>query len=308
VKRNPIPERLRHEALSHPDLPPVDREVVERWLQHAVEYGVLEQIVLDDVRYDVPIHQISVNPDGATVEEEARELADTARESLDMQDFSEDLVRTLEEKGARVYEMTLSPAVFGLFAFDGETGPAFLLNSCLRPAAARVVLAELYAHFFAHTDPYRVEVVLADPATPARDDEAEIRRARARAFALEFTMPYGLTRSTVESAAGAPVGALMAEMFDVPVSVACARLREFDAEEPTVATDEYLGPDRGDRVPERFIRLALEGMHTDRMSVEELAMQLDVTREEAIDLLRLSSSDDDGNGGEPTETPPPPEP
>ena len=299
-------------------MPAADRSTLERFLEYGEAYAELERTVLGDLQLDLPIHSVpSVETD---LEDEAhgpRLLAETARRLLELKLPVAGLHHALEAHGARVFEMPMSDGVSGAFLFTGEIGPAFLVNSRLTPGAARLALAHLYGHFLADRDPYQPEVCLLGPELVGRtsdtltplgefvdesgegDDE---RERQADLFAAELLMPESLVAPLLE--AGTSLEAL-AGYLDLPLSVVSARVRALrdatDDPRGIDPADDVWGDDRGPIYPERLVSLALEGIHEDKLDLDDFAAALRLPRARAIELLRLSSapetgSTEDGNG------------
>jgi Zn-dependent peptidase ImmA (M78 family) len=300
-----VGDELRAGLLDHPRLPAVDQETIEGFLDYAEAYAELERTVLGDLRFDLPIHAV---PDpGADLEDEVqdpRSLAETARRLLELDLPVAGLHHALEAHGARVFEMPLSDRVAGAFLFAGEIGPTFLVNSRLTPAAARVALAHLYGHFLADRDPYRPEICMLGPEVVGRSsdptarldalesetyDEEDQRERRADRFAAELLMPESLMGPLLE--AGTSLGTL-ADYLDLPLSVVAARVRALRDDEEITGGDpaDLWGDDRGTIYPERLVRMALEGIHEDKLDVDDVAAALRIPRTRAIELLRLSAA------------------
>lgn len=293
-----IPDRVRDAVLRHPHLPADDVDAVRRFLVWCEGYAALERAVLDDLQYDLPVHRADVQggPE-LQLRNEAIAMARVAWQLLDRQPPIHDLRRALEEHGVRVFGMPLSDEVLGLFFFAGETAPAFLLNSRLGEGAAGVALAHLYAHYLVDNDPYVPEI-----CRPDYDDEHQ-KEIRAGFFAEELLMPEELIEPIVDSGASVEV---VAGVLELPPSIVAERLlalglpaRELPHRDRWTGAGEL-------QLPERMLRLALEGMHADRLGVDEFAASLGLTHDEAVDLLRLSSAPDDATDGADPEGEPPP--
>jgi len=292
-----IPDPVRDAVLAHPHLPVDDVEAVRRFLAWCEGYAALERAVLDDLQYDLPVHRAEVTG-GAELQlrNEAIAMARVSWQLLEREPPIHDLHRALEEHGVRVFGMPLSDEVLGLFFFAGETAPAFLLNSRQSAGAADVTLAHLYAHYLVDNDPYVPEV-----CRPEYGDEHQ-KEIRAGFFAEELLMPEEMIEPMVD--AGATVDVL-AGVLELPASIVADRLLALGLPAPDLPhTDRWTGGGEL-QLPERMLRLALEGMHADRLGVDEFAAALGLSREEAVDLLRLSSAPEDEAGGDDADPEPP---
>ena len=279
-----IPERTRRDVLAHPWLTDEDRPVVARFLDACETYSDLEQHVLGDLQYDLPVHQVAtIGGDERQLREEAELLADAARLLLGREAPVRDLAHALEEHGARIFGMPLSHDTRGLFVFVGEVAPAFLVNSRLNARGRSVVLAELYGHYLADNDPYLPRVMSADDALA---DEAAMR---AGYFAEELLLPVSLLDPLLDESVGTDV---IADYVDLPPSFVARRLVSFGVTTDVRAPRDLWGGQGETLFPERLVGLALEGIHEGRLSVDEFADVLQLSREAAIDLLRLSSQED----------------
>jgi len=276
-----IPEKTRAHALSlvrDAD----DRRQVGRFLELCEGYADLERAVIGELRYDLPVHNVEARGgDTAALLDEAARLASAAWRLLDRIPPIGDLGRALEEHSARVFEMPLTTSVAGVFVFAGEIAPSFLLNSRLVPGCAHFTLAHLYAHYLVDNDPYEPRAC----AMPSLEG-TEVER-RATAFAHELLMPEMLIRPYIDAGASVDV---LAETFELPRSIVLERLAMLGIRARGAAEDDRWGADRGVILPERLVRLALEGIHSDALDVADFAAALRLDEREAIALLRLSAS------------------
>ncbi len=292
-----IPDPIRRDVLEHAWLAEEDRAVVSRFLDACEVYADLEEHVLGDLSYDLPVHQVpTIGGDERQLREEAEALADAARALLHRESPVRDIAHALEEHGARVYAMPLSRHTRGVFVFAGETAPAFLVNSHLNPRGRSVVLAELYGHYLVDNDPYLPRVMSSDDALV---DEAAVR---AGFFAEDLLLPSAMLDPLLDEGAGADV---IADYADLPPSFVARRLTWLGVDAGVRDARDIWGGSGETLVPERLVGLALEGIHEGRLSVDEFAGVLDLPREAAIDLLRLSSREEDApddvtpaNGGQ----------
>jgi Zn-dependent peptidase ImmA (M78 family) len=279
-----IPDAVRTAVLEHPLLPAEDVGAVTRFLTWCEGYAALERAVLGDLSYDLPVHQAKVTggPD-LQLRNEAIAVAQLAWRLLDRRPPIHDLRRALEEHGARVFGMPLSDEMLGLFFFAGETAPAFLINSRLTPGAARLALAHLYGHYLVDNNPYTPEI-----CRPDYGDEHQ-KEVRAGYFAEELLLPEETLDPMLDAGAGVEV---LAQVFELPPSIIADRLLALGhPASERHHTDRWQGGGELE-LPERMLRLALEGMHQDRLTVDEFATALSLTQNGAIGLLRLSSSPD----------------
>jgi Zn-dependent peptidase ImmA (M78 family) len=295
-----VPDPVRAQLLSLvPD--DDDRSQVDRFIDLCEGYAELERSILGDLRYDLPVH--SVVAEGGTervLVEEATRLASAAWRLLDRVPPIGDLPRALEEHSARVFEMPMSRAVGGVFLFAGEIAPSFLLNSRLTERASTFMLAHLYGHYLIDNDPYSPQVcVLTRPSAPSAPGGGPASESERRAtyFAHEFLMPALLVRRYSEEGATSTV---LSETFELPESLVRERMALLGLPEGGSGgeEDQWTG-DRGVLVPERLVRLALEGIHADALTVGDFARALRLDERDALGLLRLSASTEDaGSEGE----------
>jgi len=167
------------------------------------------------------------------------------------------------------------------------------VNSRLSPGAERYALAHLYCHYLVDNDPYRPEVC----CWPDADDGEEVDDSELRAdfFAEELLLPEAILAPFLKASATLET---MVGYFELPESIVTERLVDLGLPAgPFDVADRWRG--RGQVMfPERLVRLALEGIHTDRLDVDEFAQALHLAREDAIVLLRLSSAPDELEPGD----------
>jgi Zn-dependent peptidase ImmA (M78 family) len=285
-----VPAPIRRQLLAHPALAPDDQPTLERFLALCERYAQLEQTVLGDLAFDLPVHGVAVERgDHASLATDAEALADVVRELLSLELPVTALGHALEAHGARIFRMPLERGTLGAFFFAGETAPAFLVNARLAPRATPIALAHLYAHFLVDVDPYEPTVCGA-----AREGG---RTSWSEGFADAFAGALLAPRSAMEPFLDAsdetepPVDAI-ASYLDLPVSFVRRRLGDLGVVGVELdATDADWWDGAEDVVyPERFVALALEGIHEDVLDVDEFASWLELEREAALSLLALSAA------------------
>lgn len=286
-----VPPPLRSRLLANANLSEGDVSVLESCMDRSEAYATLERVVLEDLRFDLPVVGTPIAGGEPTViQEEARALALAARRLLDMSAPILELSHALEAHGHYVFRPALSETVRGVFFFAGDVPPLFIVNARLTAGAARHTLAHLYGHFLADTDPYEPTVCVM-PGAELREGSAE-RERRADLFADELLMPEGL----LEQIAGqGDVDAnAVATYLDLPLSLVSERLLSLGYPvEATDSGDVWAEHVREETQPERLVHLVLEGIHEGKLDVEDVAEALGVTEAEAVDFLRLSASSGD---------------
>lgn len=283
------PSVMRDELVGHPELPAGDREVVEQFVAWCEAYAALEQTVLGDLSFDVPVHGVELSDDPGLFEADATALAGAAMRLLSLEVPVTRLSHALEAHGARVFRMPLERGVLGAFFFAGETAPAFLVNTRLTDGAARIALAHLYAHFLVDVDPYEPAVCRADVARrrPRATEDLADRFACALLVPVEVVEPF-VAATEIEE----PVEEAIADYLELPVSFVVRRLAAlgYDAGDTEDVTDDDWWQERTETVfPERLVALALEGIHEGKIDVDEFSTALGISRDDAIRLLSLSA-------------------
>ena|GEM_PF-1140119 len=260
-------------------------------------YTDLERLLLSEVPLHFPSHLLDSGLPTDPLEA-GEVLADRERERLELGDHEVGgLYDLLDRQGLKLYRPPFpegSP-VEGLFLFDREAGPAFILDGRLPATAADHALARLYGHFLVDNDPYRIRVLVS--GRPA----AEPAALRAEAFATAFLV----SRAGIEDylkALGVRAGAVLeadtarhlAVYFEVDSRTLTSRLlglgylaadrveaflAELDENPPPAVS-----PLEGDAIPERFVRLALEAHARGAFDLEALARHLETDLDGAEEL------------------------
>lgn len=276
---------------------------LERVRAHLAVYRRLEEELLGHVTVSYPRHLL---------EEESIEsveaLADRERRRLELDRHETDLMDVLDREGLKVYRVPFpaGSTLEGFFLFDPETGPVLVVDASLERRAADLVFARLYGYFLLDSDPYRIR--LARRAGSSTDPAVE------RGF--EFAASLLVGRQTLVAyltAAGWQSGdsvtaetvEQLAVYFDVsprtilartltlglPV-VGVARGLDPEPESPQAGSGPPDGPET--RIPERFIRLALEAHARGKIKLAGLARALETDEAGARRLaarFRLESDD-----------------
>ncbi len=252
-------------------------------------YADLETRLLGRVEAVVPAHLLALDlPEDPL--EAAELLAERERARLDLGEGEVgDMMTLLDRETLKVYRPPFpAGALDGFFLFDGDVGPALVVDGNLPPAESDYVFARLYAHYLMDNDPYRIQ--LAFSGRPAGADPVELR---AQAFAGAFLVSrLGIARylDALGWKRGDPVTAEvvrhLAVYFEVSPRTLLARLLSLRLTSPAevpalVRALEESGEGESEPspppspVPERFVRLALEAHARKEIGDRELARDLE---------------------------------
>jgi Zn-dependent peptidase ImmA (M78 family) len=275
--------------------PASHQEFLARVRLHLVRYSNLEKKLLGRVQVPVPSYLLELDLPSDPVEA-AEETARKERDRLGLGDEEVgDVVMLLDREGLKVYRPPVpgpSP-LEGIFLFDSEVGPAFVLSSGLDPSSSQFVLARLYGHYLMDNDPYEIQLAVRG--------ETPDTALRARAFAAAFLVSReGLERylKAVDHVPGQPLSMeevdQLGVFFDVgphPLILRLLLLGYLRSEEvgsllsslPSRSVSPQGGGGSGP-VSERFVRLALQAHAGAVLSEEELARYLETSIETARGL------------------------
>jgi Zn-dependent peptidase ImmA (M78 family) len=274
-------------------------EGVNHLREHLERYARLETALLGHVTVSVPRHLLEEGTADGVDPVEA--LAHRERERLGLTGNDAGfLMGRLDREGlkvARVGFLTGTP-VLGFFLFDHDAGPILAVDETLGPDEQDFVFARLYGNFLMDNDPYQIRVASRDVAST---DE---RAARAVRFAAAFLIDREeLDRylTAIPWSPGDPLtDAILGQLhayFGVNPQTLLARLYSLgyvDTYDATMLAGDtgIEAEDPGLRLPERFVRLALEAYARDSLTLEDLAEHLEtdtVSAERLADRFRLES-------------------
>lgn len=263
------------------------------WHRRIVEfvrrYARLERKLLNDVPVQFPAYLLETRlPEDPIAAGES--LAELERPRLRLgHEEAGDVRALLDRQGFKVYEPP-SPShspLEGLFLFDRDVGPVFVVDGRLADAERDFVLARLYGHFLADHDPYEIRFALRGDV--AADSPNTLR---AQAFAAAFLVDReGLLEYLKHSGhdPAAPIGAdlafQLAVFFEVGARSLLSRLLTLGLlphdgvgelfERLRSEFAETVPEREGGAVPERFVRLALEAHARGMLTAGKLAVYLE---------------------------------
>jgi Zn-dependent peptidase ImmA (M78 family) len=267
-------------------------------------FAYLERIIVGEVSFELPNYAGSGLPvlEG-TMEDQGTELARRERERLVTGDGPVVGVRDmLDNMGIKVIAMPMPEGsdVDGGFLFRSDVGPCIMLNSSLSARERVMEMAHQYCHFLADFDPYLPRVCLG--GTPPGVDLCE---DRARSFALEFFVPEESLVSLLSGGdfrdVGGPELDALAIYFGVPPRAIAEQLGRLGLgsserrEGPDVR--ERVSSDEGSvRLPERFVRLAVEARSKGLISDVRMGRLLRTSAEVAQELAAYFSAGEVSDG------------
>jgi Zn-dependent peptidase ImmA (M78 family) len=274
-------------------------------------YARLEKGLIGEVPLLFPDHLLGMDlPDDPL--EAGRALAARERERLgEGEEALGDLAYLLDRQGLKVYRLELpadSP-LEGFTLFDRYAGPALVVNRALGPAEADAVLARLYGHFLVDHDPYRIRLVLRGAVPREAED------LRAFAFAAAFLVPVDGVDRYLEALGSTDITDdtvhQLAVYFETDWRTIAAQLlslRRLEAGD-VAGMMERLGKRHGaapevhttERLPERYVRLALEAHARGRFGTDRLAVLLETDPASAASLasrFRLEAPEEEDDDAE----------
>jgi Zn-dependent peptidase ImmA (M78 family) len=302
---------------------PLSAEFLGEMIDLAQRYAAAENLVSGGTRvtYSPASLEVKLDLQGDMVAQ-GEQLANAERTRHGLQDGPVlEIAALVEDQGIKIIARRFpdSATSLGAFFFDGEIGPAILLNAGVGKADTSYALARHYGHFLADYEPYPY-LVSGRPDPEAFTDPAEVR---AHTFALAFLMPRHDLETYRQGMGLEQDQVLHLEFlqqlqiyFEVDVEmvlwrllglgwVTAKQLQSFLEQQPSVAQELHQQPaceEVTNTLPDRFVQLVAIAFGDDKLNFDEAGKLLGVNKAETTHLLGQFHYDESSEA-----TPPPPD-
>jgi Zn-dependent peptidase ImmA (M78 family) len=256
-------------------------------------FAYLERVVAGEVSFELATYQVSDLAESALPsDDEGRNLARRERQRLCLgKDPIVGMKELLDAMAIKVFSRLLPEGsdIEGAFLFRSDVGPCIMVNSSQSPERQTLALAHQYCHFLADFDPYLPRVCVG--GTFSETDACE---KRAWSFALEFLLPGDALLGLLgrEEGDGVRTSELeaLALYFGVAKSAVAEQLarlglRAEQVEGELARETREVSSDRVARLPERFVRLAVEARSKGFISNLRAARLLQIPPRVAMELM-----------------------
>jgi Zn-dependent peptidase ImmA (M78 family) len=302
---------------------PLSAEFLSGMIDLAQRYAAAEKLVSGgtQVTYSPASLDVKLDLQGDVVAQ-GEQLANAERTRHELPDGPIlEIAALLEDQGIKIIARRFPDTAtsLGAFFFDGEIGPAILLNAGVGKADTSYALARHYGHFLADYEPYP-HLVSGRPDPQAFSDPSEVR---AHTFALAFLMPQ-TDLDTYRKGMGLEQHEVLHSeflqqlqiYFEVDVEmviwrllglgwVSATQLQEFLEQQPEIAQELHQQPARQDVtdiLPDRFVQLVARAFGDDKLNLKEAGQLLGVSNAETTHLLGQFHYDDSPKPTPPTPT------